>query len=84
MDIFMLRAINPPLRTRPQIVDKPKRRKATFKKSDVLRAMDAAKTGGLLLGGLEIRPDGTIRVLSPDAAKAANAPDLFEEWEARL
>lgn len=84
MDIFMLRAINPPPRTRPQVSEKPKRRKSSFKKADVLRAIDAVKAGGMSLGSLEIRPDGTIRISSSEVAKVAHDPDAFDEWEARL
>jgi len=78
----MIRAILP--QTTP-IVSPPARRRAhrSFKKADVLRAMDAVRAGGLSVAIVEIRPDGTIRLSAAEAASESNG-DAFVEWENRL
>ena len=50
------------------------------RQSEILRAMDVARKGGIDVGGVEIKPDGTIRVFD-----ARTAPkDEFERWESAL
>lgn len=55
----------------------------SFRKADVLRAMDAVRAGGLAVAVVEIRADGTIRLSAANAAEA-NKADAFSEWEGRL
>lgn len=63
----------------------PARRRTprSFKKADVLRAMDAVRAGGLTVAVVEIRADGTIRLSSANASDQNNG-DAFAEWESRL
>jgi hypothetical protein len=39
-------------------------RAARFTQADLIRAIDAARKAGLLVGGAKIEPDGTIVVLA--------------------
>jgi hypothetical protein len=63
-------------------------RAAMFKLSDVRRAIKATEACGLSVAGVEVSPDGTIRVLARSenmlTGVSAPAPDLspFEAWEA--
>lgn len=43
----------------------------------ITRAIQAAKSAGLEIGGVEIAPGGLIRVLT----KGATAADAFAEWQ---
>lgn len=43
------------------------------------RAVKAAKDAGLDVGGVEVLPDGTVRVLTKDSAKT----DAFADWQKR-
>ena len=70
-------AINPPLRSKPRL------KRATFKKVDLKRAIDAIKRVGLDVGAVEIRPDGTISIRTPTAAPD-NDGSLFDEWQDQL
>lgn len=56
-------------------------RAVTFREADVRRAIRAAEASGLSVAGVEVCPDGVIRVLT-GAAKPAQAVDPFEAWEA--
>lgn len=49
-------------------------------KAKVLAAIDMAKEAGLDVAGFEVKPDGTIKVLSAAAFPAAPR-DEFEAWE---
>ncbi|MDF1835941.1 MAG: hypothetical protein P1U62_13820 [Alteraurantiacibacter sp. bin_em_oilr2.035] len=57
----------------------PKRQYA--RKADIVRAMEAARAGGLAVAGLECRPDGTI-ILLPAITKKMDEQSAFEAWEA--
>lgn len=60
------------------------RRASSFTQSDVTRAVRAVKAAGLDVSGVEVRPDGTIKVkvgTSQDKPLAAVAP--FDTWKAR-
>ena len=59
------------------------RKRQSFKKTDILRAMDAAKAGGLDIGIVEVTPDGAIR-MATIAATGNGKHDLFSNWEDRL
>lgn len=50
--------------------------KANFKKSDVRRAISAAHQEGLEVSGIEILPDGTIRLMFGD-----NQPNMKNDWD---
>lgn len=45
------------------------------------KAMDVAKARGLEIGGIEVAPDGTIRVLAKNAAELTN--DDLGNWIAK-
>lgn len=49
----------------------------------IRRAMNAARQAGLDVAGIEVSPDGTIRVFDVRAAKQ-DPPDLYEQWKDRL
>lgn len=51
----------------------------SFKKADVLRAMDAVRAGGLVVAVVEIKTDGTIR-LSAASRSDQKPADAFAEW----
>lgn len=53
---------------------------ASFKQSDVERACRALKAVGEQVGGVDILPDGTVRVLTR-AEVEQQAPDEFAAWE---
>jgi len=83
--------INPPPRVRRRIVpvqarpDQPapdrRRRKSTFKKADVARAISAVTKGGLVPASVEIGPDGNIRIYTVGAEPVET---LFDQWANRL
>jgi hypothetical protein len=55
---------------------------ATFRQSDVTRAVRAARAVGLAVLATEIAPDGTIRLVH-EADPAKNSPsDPFDQWKA--
>jgi hypothetical protein len=56
--------------------------KVAFKQSDVVRAIRAAQVAGLTVSGVEIAPDGTIRVLTGDVA-AAPRLSPYDAWKAQ-
>ena len=81
-------AINPPRRIRRKQVapiapseGRRSRRQNAFRKVDVERALSAAAKAGFVAGGLEVAPDGTIRIL---VAKDNGSSTLFEQWQDRL
>jgi hypothetical protein len=69
----------------PQQNHPPRRQaKATFKKVDLKRAVEAAQRVGLRVGSVEIRPDGTISLSTLEAAQVRGPSDAFTEWAGRL
>lgn len=52
-----------------------------FRQSDVTRAVKAARDAGLAVGGVEIMPDGTIRVTVGQESRPAPAPQKMNEWD---
>lgn len=50
--------------------------------AEIRRMMEAAKAGGMEVAGVEISPDGRIRLLSPDAVPKPQ--NDFDRWEDRL
>lgn len=73
--------IVPAPRTRSSLPPKPKRRVA-FAKSDITRAVSAARVVGFDVRSIEISQDGRIRLYSEDSPSVSQS--LFDEWEARL
>lgn len=52
------------------------------RKVEIVRAIGAAKACGLDVAGVEVSPDGTIRIVE---ARAIPQPkDVFSEWEDKL
>lgn len=49
------------------------------RKAEIARAVEAAKACGLSVGGIEIGPDGTIRVLQ---AAPGGLDSPYERWKA--
>lgn len=45
----------------------------------IARAIKAAQEAGLDVGGVEVLPDGGVRVLTKESAK----PDAFADWQKR-
>jgi|EndMetStandDraft_8_1072994.scaffolds.fasta_scaffold1189470_1 hypothetical protein len=61
----------------------PRRRgRSLFREGNVVKAMKGARQGGLEIGGVEIAPDGTIRVFSKDSAVQHSGNDL-DHWIAK-
>jgi hypothetical protein len=58
------------------------RRASTFRQSDVERALKAARSAGLTVGGVEVAPDGTIRVMVADGRESGPATP-YDEWKAK-
>lgn len=59
------------------------KRASGFKQSDVERAIRAATKAGLAVGTVEVTAEGTIRVLTAQAAAEASANDAFGMWKAK-
>jgi len=57
-------------RSCPEDGDGPVTRPARFTQSDLTRAVKAAEKAGLCVAGYEIRPDGTIKVLTGNGEPA--------------
>lgn len=74
----MIRPILPPA---PPV--RRRRIPRSFKKADVLRAMNAVREGGLVIAVVEIKADGTIRLSTASGSDQKPADD-FAEWESRL
>lgn len=62
---------------RPEIESRPPRMYP--RKSDINRAIQAAKANGILVGSIECAPDGTIRV-GQDEQKKGDARSAFDRW----
>lgn len=56
-------------------------RHVTFKQADVDRALAVAEKRGLAIHGYEIKPDGTIRILTQPAAQQQPPLTDLERWE---
>lgn len=54
-------------------------RPATFRQSDIKRAIAALKAVGETIAGVDIRPDGSFKVLTE--TKTAQPLSPFEAWE---
>jgi hypothetical protein len=57
-----------------------------FKQLDITRAIRATKAAGVNIDRIELAPDGTIRIITPEAPPAAPDSDLdreLAEFEAR-
>lgn len=50
-----------------------------FRQYDVERVLKAARAAKIDVSGVEIAPDGTIRVLTAAAAQASESP--FDSWK---
>jgi len=59
----------------------PPRGKSLFRQANLVKAMKSAKEGGLEIGGVEVTPDGTIRVLAKDVARCGGGTEL-DDWMA--
>lgn len=59
---------------------KPTREYAT--RSQIKRAIDAARDAGIEIGGVEVAPDGTIRILSL-AQTQPERTSAYDQWKAR-
>lgn len=55
---------------------------ATFKKTDVVRLIEAARAAGLKVAGIEVMPDGTLRVV--EIVCPQGPVSEFDRWEAEL
>lgn len=55
---------------------------ATFRQSDVERAIHAARRAGLTIGRVEVTRDGTIRIVEAQEAEAVPATP-FDKWKAK-
>lgn len=47
----------------------------------IARAIRAARDAGLEIGAVDVRPDGSIRILTPDQIKSSADP--YEDWKAK-
>lgn len=58
--------------------------KAAYPRRSVIeRAIAAAKAGGIKVGGFEVDPDGTIRILSERSSAAPTPEDAYARWKAQ-
>ncbi len=55
---------------------------ATFKKTDVVRLIEAARAAGLRVAGVEVTPDGTLRAVEVICLQQTVSD--FDRWEAEL
>ena len=51
------------------------------RRSVIERAIAAAKASGIKVGGFEVDPDGTVRILTEHSAPAAD--DAYGRWKAK-
>lgn len=77
----MIRKITPEVRERNRPTP-PRKRRTSFVKADITRAMSAAQKGGFQVRSIEIDQDGRIRLYSDDHADKPQS--LFDQWEERL
>jgi hypothetical protein len=57
------------------------RREVAFRQADVTRAARGAAAAGLRVSSIKIGPDGSIEILTPEAAPELT--DAFGEWKAK-
>jgi acylphosphatase len=55
----------------------PPRGRSLFRQANRVKAMRSAKAAGLEIGGVEVAPDGTIRVLSRGATEHGSDLDTW-------
>ena len=55
---------------------------ASFKKADVVRLIEAARTAGMKVTGVEVTSDGTLRAL--ETALSRSRMNDFDFWEPEL
>lgn len=55
---------------------------ATFKKTDIVRLVEAARAAGLKVAGVEVTPDGTLRAV--EVVCPQQSVSEFDRWEAEL
>ena len=55
--------------------------KVRWRQSDVTRAIKSVRDSGEPVAGVDIRPDGTIRVLTTLPAPSNPEPSPLEAWE---
>lgn len=55
-------------------------RRPSVRKSEITRGVEALRAGGVPVTGMEIAPDGTVRLLTAVAPKVQN-DDAFARWE---
>ncbi|MDG6077885.1 hypothetical protein E3U23_01560 [Erythrobacter litoralis] len=77
-----IRAVQPfaRIRAKGSIGRKP----SAFKKVDVKRAIDGVRKEGLVVASVEIGPDGTIRILTPEGIMGPSSGALFDQWQDAL
>lgn len=51
------------------------------RKAKIVGTIAAAREAGIKVGGFEVDPDGTIRILTERASPAAN--DAYDRWSAK-
>jgi len=56
---------------------------ARFTEADVKRLIRAAKSEGLRVEAVEMRPDGAIRTLPETPVTPSSEPSAFERWKAK-
>lgn len=61
----------------------PPPRRAYPRKAEIARAIDAARAAGLRVGGIEVGPQGTIRIL-PEIPPQTQASNPYDQWQASL
>jgi len=59
------------------------KRTSHVRQADVTRAVKGALAAGLSVGGVEVAPDGTIRVLSGGETTEPANLSPFDEWKAK-
>jgi len=60
----------------------PPRGRSLFRKYNYVKAVRSHQAAGLEVGGVEVTPDGTIRVLTKDATGHGSGSDL-DNWMAK-
>ena len=59
------------------------RTRAKVKKVELRRMIETARSLGLNIGGVEVKPDGTISIVTIEAMQGGQS-DLFSQWSDRL
>lgn len=59
--------------------EKPKERFAT--KAEIVRAIAAARAGGLRVGEIRVMRDGTIAILSEEASQGRGRASAYDKWK---